>query len=159
MSPAHPTPQKRWSKVARLAVACRQDSQACDRRFAAIGGEVTRGHLATPTNSPSGCGPIVLPMSYTVSRGEKLGEAFKGFAREMGTRLVGNWTKEGFDTAADVSTSLLARRIEELHQRNRSGKRLTQQEQHFLTALTDIKSEMERELGEAWEGYPHLKGR
>ncbi|MEW1951960.1 hypothetical protein [Terrabacter sp. NPDC080008] len=98
-------------------------------------------------------------MSYTESRGEKLGATLKGFAREMGTRLVSNWAKEGYDTAAHVSTSLLAKRIEELHQRNRSGKRLTQQEQHFLTALTDIKSELERELDEAWEEYPHLKGR
>jgi hypothetical protein len=92
-------------------------------------------------------------MTDTVSKGQRLADALKDLVKDMGTRLAGDWIKDGYDSAAHVSTGLLAHRIEELHDKNRSGKRLTQQEQYLLTTLTDIKSDMERELQDAWDKY------
>ena len=72
---------------------------------------------------------------------------------EVGGRLSGDWIQYGYDQAAGLTLGLLRKRIDDLHEKIRSGGKLTQQEQYLLTILSDITAEIERELQYNWETY------
>jgi hypothetical protein len=82
--------------------------------------------------------------------GRKMVDAAKGFVVEMGRRLVSDWTQDGYDHASRLALGILEKRIGDLHEKIRSGGKLTQQEHYLLTILSDIKNEMERELRDNW---------
>jgi hypothetical protein len=90
-------------------------------------------------------------MNGEASGSQKLVRALKENARQLGSRVLERWISDGYEDAAHVCTGVLERHIDELHAKNRSGKKLTQHEQLLLTNLSDIKTEMERETQHAWE--------
>ena len=96
-------------------------------------------------------------MTENANRGRKFLDAATGVVGEAvgeaGGRVAGDWIQYGYDQASGLSIGLLGKRIDDLHEKIRSGGKLTQQEQYLLTILSDIKAEIERELQYNWETY------
>lgn len=70
---------------------------------------------------------------------------------EVGRRLAEDWVRTGYDHASNLALDLLETRIDDLHEKVRSGGKLSQQEVYLLTNISDIRSELEREFQSGWE--------
>jgi hypothetical protein len=94
---------------------------------------------------------MVPSMTQSGGAGRWFADTFKGAFDNARTSAKEQFTLDGYEHAAAVVFGVIDQQVEALSAKVRTGGTLSDQEVFLLTALSDLKSEILRELQAEWE--------